>query len=166
MAIRKIRIMGDDVLKKTCREVTEVTPRIRELIDDMFDTMYDEMGVGLAANQVGILKRIVVIDCGDDPHLLINPVILETAGEQRGYEGCLSLPGQMGTVTRPNYVKVKAYDEDMEEFILEGEGLLARAICHECEHLDGHMFVEKVEGKLIDNGSEDPDNWDDAEDDF
>lgn len=155
MAIRKIRIMGDEVLTKVCREVTEVTPRVRQLIDDMFDTMYEKMGVGLAASQVGILKRIVVIDCGDEPYVLINPVILETAGEQRGYEGCLSLPGQSGIVTRPNYVKVKAMDEDMEEFILEGEGLLARAICHECEHLDGHMYVEKVEGELVDTDSED-----------
>ena len=123
-----------------------MTPRLRQLVNDMFDTMYDSMGVGLAANQVGILRRIVVIDCGDDPHVLINPVIIETAGEQTGPEGCLSLPGQSGIVTRPDYVKVKACDEDMEEFVLEGEGLLARAICHECEHLDGHMFVEKVEG--------------------
>lgn len=150
MAIRNIRIMGDSVLTKTCREITEVTPRISVLINDMFDTMYESMGVGLAANQVGILRRVVVIDCGDDPHVLINPVILETSGEQTGEEGCLSLPGQMGIVTRPDYVKVKAFDEEMQEFILEGEGLLARAICHECEHLDGHMFVEKVEGELHD----------------
>ena len=150
MAIRKVRIMGDEVLTKVCREVTEMTPRLRQLVNDMFDTMYDSMGVGLAANQVGILRRIVVIDCGDDPHVLINPVIIETAGEQTGPEGCLSLPGQSGIVTRPDYVKVKACDEDMEEFVLEGEGLLARAICHECDHLDGHMFVEKVEGPLED----------------
>ena len=150
MAIRKVRIMGDEVLTKVCREVTEMTPRLRQLVNDMFDTMYDSMGVGLAANQVGILRRIVVIDCGDDPHVLINPVIIDTAGEQTGPEGCLSLPGQSGIVTRPDYVKVKACDEDMEEFVLEGEGLLARAICHECEHLDGHMFVEKVEGPLED----------------
>ena len=127
-----------------------MTPRLKQLVYDMFDTMYDAMGVGLAANQVGILRRIVVIDCGDDPHVLVNPVIIETSGEQTGPEGCLSLPGQSGIVTRPDYVKVKAFDEDMEEFVLEGEGLLARAICHECEHLDGHMFVEKVEGPLED----------------
>lgn len=163
MAIRNIRIMGDEVLNKVCREVTEVTPRLQELIDDMFDTMYDSMGVGLAANQVGILRRIVVIDCGDDPHVLINPVILETSGEQKGYEGCLSLPGQMGTVTRPDYVKIKAFDEEMNEFILEGEGLLARAICHECEHLDGHMFVEKVEGELVDANSEEPEDWEEED---
>lgn len=148
MAIRKIRLMGDKALTKVCKEVKEVTPRTAQLINDMFDTMYEECGVGLAANQVGILKRIVVIDIGDEPHVLINPVILETSGEQTGTEGCLSLPGKMGQVTRPNYVKVRAFDEDMEEFELEGTELLARAICHECEHLDGHMFVEHVEGEL------------------
>lgn len=148
MAIRKIRLMGDKALTKVCKEVKEVTPRTGQLINDMFDTMYEECGVGLAANQVGVLKRIVVIDTGDDPHVLINPVILETSGEQTGTEGCLSLPGKMGQVTRPNYVKVRAFNENMEEFELEGTELLARAICHECEHLDGHMFVEHVEGEL------------------
>lgn len=151
MAIRKIRIMGDTVLEKRCREVKEMTPRIRQLIEDMLDTMYDGMGVGLAANQVGILKRIVVIDTtGEDPHVLINPVIVETSGEQTGHEGCLSLPGQSGIVTRPNYVKVRALDENMEEYELEGTELLARAICHECDHLDGIMYVSKVEGELMD----------------
>ena len=151
MAIRKIRLMGDKALTKVCREVTEMTPRVHQLVDDMFDTMYDAYGVGLAAPQVGILKQVVVIDTtGEDPHVLINPVILETSGEQCGSEGCLSLPGKMGQVTRPNYVKVKALNEDMEEFVLEGTELLARAICHECEHLDGHMFVERVEGELSD----------------
>lgn len=151
MAIRKIIIMGDPVLEKTCKEVKEMTPRTRELISDMFDTMYDGMGVGLAACQVGILKRIVVIDTtGEDPHVLINPVIVETSGEQTGQEGCLSLPGQAGIVTRPNYVKVRAYDENMQEYELEGTELLARAICHECDHLDGIMYVSKVEGSLMD----------------
>ena len=151
MAIRKIRIMGDPVLEKTCKEVKEMTPRTRELISDMFDTMYDGMGVGLAACQVGILKRIVVIDTtGEDPHVLINPVIVETSGELSGQEGCLSLPGQAGIVTRPNYVKVRAYDENMQEYELEGTELLARAICHECDHLDGIMYVSKVEGSLMD----------------
>ena len=151
MAIRKIRIMGDPVLEKTCKEVKEMTPRTRELISDMFDTMYDGMGVGLAACQVGILKRIVVIDTtGEDPHVLINPVIVETSGEQTGQEGCLSLPGQAGIVTRPNYVKVRAYDENMQEYELEGTELLARAICHECDHLEGIMYVSKVEGSLMD----------------
>ena len=154
MALREIREYGDDVLARPCKEVKEVTPRIRELIDDMFETMYDANGVGLAAPQVGVLKRIVVIDCsaeGEEPHLLINPVILETDGEQTGYEGCLSLPGKSGVVTRPNYVKVKAYDIDMKPFELEGTELLARAICHELDHLDGHMYVEKVEGELVNN---------------
>lgn len=151
MAIRKIRVVGDKVLTKKCRPVDEMTDRIRMLIDDMFDTMYEAMGVGLAAPQVGILKRIVVIDVtGDDPHVLINPVIVETSGEQFGTEGCLSLPGKMGEVTRPNYVKCEAFNENMEPIVLEGEGLLARCICHECEHLDGIMYTEHVEGELMD----------------
>lgn len=151
MAIRNIREMGDEVLNKKCKEVTELTERTRELIDDMFDTMYEAQGVGLAAPQVGILKRIVVIDVtGEDPILLINPVILETSGEQTGHEGCLSVPGKSGIVTRPNYVKVKAYDENMKPFIIEGTELLARAFCHEIDHLDGHLYVEKVEGDLMD----------------
>lgn len=150
MAIRKVRIMGDPVLTKKCKPVGEITPRIRELIEDMFDTMYEEMGVGLAAPQVGILKRIVVIDTNEAPIVLINPRIIETADEQTGNEGCLSLPGKSGTVTRPNYVKVTALNENMEEFTLEGRELLARAICHECDHLEGIMFTEHVEGELFD----------------
>lgn len=151
MAIRTVRIQGDKVLEKKCKEVKEMTPRIRELIDDMFETMYEECGVGLAAPQVGILKRIVVIDTGDAPYVLINPVIEETSGEQRGYEGCLSLPGKSGIVTRPNYARVRALNENMEEFVLEGTELLARAICHECDHLDGIMYTSLVEGKIYDN---------------
>ena len=150
MAIRKIREMGDDVLTKVCKEVEKVTPRTKVLIDDMFDTMYDAMGVGLAAPQVGVLKRIVTIDVGEGPILLINPEIIETSGEQTGEEGCLSVPGKSGVVTRPNYVKVRAFDEDMKEIVLEGEGLLARAFCHEIDHLDGRLYVEKVEGELED----------------
>ena len=150
MAIRKIREMGDDVLTKVCKEVEKVTPRTKVLIDDMFDTMYDAMGVGLAAPQVGVLKRIVTIDVGEGPILLINPEIIETSGEQTGEEGCLSVPGKSGVVTRPNYVKVRAFDEDMKEIVLEGEGLLARAFCHEIDHLDGHLYVEKEEGELED----------------
>lgn len=150
MAIRKIREMGDDVLTKVCKEVEKVTPRTKVLIDDMFDTMYDAMGVGLAAPQVGVLKRIVTIDVGEGPILLINPEIIETSGEQTGEEGCLSVPGKSGVVTRPNYVKVRAFDEDMKAIVLEGEGLLARAFCHEIDHLDGHLYVEKVEGELED----------------
>lgn len=151
MAIRNIRIMGDPILEKVGKEVKEVTPRTQELIDDMLETMYDANGVGLAAPQVGILKRIVVIDVtGEDPIVLINPRILETSGEQTGGEGCLSLPGKSGTVTRPNYVKVRAYDRNMKPFEMEGTELLARAFCHEIDHLDGHMYVEKVEGELTD----------------
>ena len=154
MALRNIRIMGDPVLEKKCKEIKDVTPRIRELIDDMFDTMYEANGVGLAAPQVGILKRIVVIDTtGEDPYVLINPEILETSGEQTGSEGCLSLPGKTGIVTRPNHVKVRAFDRDMNPFELEGDELLARAIVHELDHLDGHMYVEKVEGELMDVAS-------------
>lgn len=150
MAIRKIREMGDPVLTKQCKEVTEITPRIQDLIDDMYETLYDAEGVGLAAPQVGILKRIVVIDVtGEDPILLINPKVMETSGEQEGYEGCLSVPGKSGKVTRPNYVKVLAYDENMETFELEGTELLARAICHELDHLDGHLYVEKAQGPLV-----------------
>lgn len=150
MAIRQVRTIGDDILRKECKPVKEITPRIAELIEDMFETMYDADGVGLAAPQVGILKRIVVIDVtGEDPILLINPVIIETSGEQTGNEGCLSLPGKTGVVTRPNYVKVRAYDEEMKPFEIEGTELLARAFCHEIDHLDGHLYVEKVEGELM-----------------
>ena len=149
MAIRNIREMGDDVLKKTCKEVREITPRTRELIDDMLDTMYEANGVGLAAPQVGILKRIVVIDTtGEDPHILINPRIVKTEGEQTGEEACLSVPGKYGIVTRPMHVKVEAWNEHMEHVELEGEELLARAFCHEIEHLDGRMYVERVEDGL------------------
>ncbi len=148
MAIRRIREQGDAVLNKVCKEVTEMTDRTRALIDDMLDTMYDACGVGLAAPQVGILKRIVVIDIGEGPVVMINPEILETAGSQTGEEGCLSVPGKSGIVTRPNYVKARAFNEDLEEFIIEGEELMARAICHELDHLDGHLYVEKVEGNL------------------
>ena len=142
MALRQIREMGDEVLNKISKEVKVVTPRTLTLIEDMLDTMYESGGVGLAAPQVGILKRIVVIDVGEGPIVLINPEIVETSGEQTGDEGCLSVPGKAGCVTRPNYVKVKALDENMEEVIYEGEELLARAFCHEIDHLDGHLYVE------------------------
>ena len=163
MALRKIREIGDPILNKTCKEVKEITDRTKDLIDDMFETMYEAQGVGLAAPQVGILKRIVVIDCGDDPLLLINPEVLETSGEQTGQEGCLSVPGKAGIVTRPNYAKVKAYNEDMEEFIVEGEELLARALLHEIDHLDGHLYVEKVEGDLMDVVPDDEDEIEEEE---
>ena len=163
MALRNIRIMGDDILTKVCRPVKENTPKIQQLIDDMFDTMYDACGVGLAAPQVGILKRIVVIDTDDQPIVLINPEIIETSGEQTGEEGCLSVPGKSGIVTRPNYVKAVALDEDMKEYEIEGEGLMARAICHELEHLDGHLYVEKVEGELWDNTYDEYEEYEDEE---
>ena len=151
MALRKIREIGDDILTKKCKEVTEMTPRTRQLIEDMLDTMYEANGVGLAAPQVGILKRIVVIDTtGEDPYVLINPRIVEKSGEQTGQEGCLSVPGKCGVVTRPNYVKAVALNEDMKPIEVEGTELLARAICHELDHLDGHLYVEKVEGELHD----------------
>ena len=150
MALREIRVMGDPVLTKVCREVTEVTPKIRELIDDMFETMYEANGVGLAAPQVGILKRIVVIDVGDGPVVMVNPEILETSGSQTGQEGCLSIPGKAGIVTRPMYVKAKAYDENMNEYEIEGEELMARAICHELAHLDGDLYIDHIEGELMD----------------
>ena len=151
MAIRKIREYGDEVLEAVCRPVTKMTPHTRELIEDMFDTMYDANGVGLAAPQVGVLRRICVIDVtGEDPYVLINPRIVETSGEQTGNEGCLSVPNKTGVVTRPSYVKVIAQNIDMEEFELEGTELLARAICHETDHLDGIVYVTKVEGELHD----------------
>lgn len=155
MALRNIREIGDDILNKKAKKVKEMTERTATLIEDMLETMYEANGVGLAAPQVGILKRIVVIDVspGEEPEpiILINPEILETSGEQTGYEGCLSVPGRSGIVTRPNYAKVKALDINMEEVIIEGEELLARALCHEIDHLDGHLYVEKVEGDLISN---------------
>lgn len=155
MALRNIREIGDDILTKKAREVKEIIPRIVELIEDMLETMYEAQGVGLAAPQVGVLKRIVVIDVdpGEEPNpiILINPEILKVSGEQTGYEGCLSVPGKSGLVTRPNYAKVKAYNINMEEFIIEGEELLARCLCHEIDHLDGHLYVEKVEGDLLSN---------------
>ena len=151
MAIRQIRTIGDEILTKKCKAVKEMTPRTKELFGDMFDTMYQASGVGLAAPQVGILKRIVVIDVEDgNRYVLVNPEIVETRGSQTGYEGCLSVPGKSGIVTRPMYAKVKAWNENMEPYELEGEGLLARAICHECAHLEGQLYVDLVEGELMD----------------
>ena len=151
MGLREIRVVGDDCLTKVCKPVGILTPRLHTLIEDMLDTMYEADGVGLAAPQVGVLRRIAVIDVGEGPIVLINPEVLETSGEQTGYEGCLSLPGKSGEVTRPNVVKVKAFDENMQEYIIEGEELLARALLHEIEHLDGHMYTEKVTGELYNN---------------
>ena len=150
MAIRNLRFEGDPILRKTSKEVKEITPKIVELVDDMLETMYEANGVGLAAPQVGILKRIVVIDVGEGPIVLINPEIIKTEGSQTGDEGCLSVPGKAGTVTRPNEVTVHFMGEDGEWYELEGTELLARAICHECDHLDGKLYVDLVEGALHD----------------
>ena len=156
MALRTIRELGDDILRKECRPLKEVTDRTKVLIEDMIETMYDANGVGLAAPQVGVLKRLFVVDVGDengdpDPHVFINPEIIETSGEQEGFEGCLSVPGKSGVVKRPNYVKVRAYDENMEEFEMEAEEFMARAILHENDHLNGVVYVDKVSGKLYSN---------------
>lgn len=149
MAIRQIRLDGDEILRKKCKEVKEMTERTRVLIDDMFETMYESNGVGLAAPQVGILKRLVVIDVDyETPLVLINPVIIEQEGEQTGDEGCLSLPGLAATVTRPNRVVCRCLNEDMDEIEIEGEGLLARAICHELDHLDGILYKDVAESPL------------------
>ena len=158
MAKRTILKEGDETLRKICRPVESITPRILTLIDDMVETMRRADGCGLAAPQVGILKRMVVIDIGDGqgPFIMINPEIIESDGEQTGDEGCLSLPGKAGQVTRPNHVKAKFYDLDMNAWEVEGEGLMARCICHELDHLDGHMYTEKVEGGLHDVNYEEP----------
>lgn len=151
MALRQIRVDGDDILRKKCKEVKEMTEKNKELVQDMLDTMYDADGVGLAAPQVGILKRIAVVDVTEDrsqPIVLVNPVIVEEKGEQRGSEGCLSVPDKVGIVVRPNKVKVKAFDIDMKPITITGEELFARALVHEIEHLDGHLYVEKVDGRL------------------
>ena len=155
MAIRNIREIGDDILVKVSKEVTMMTPRTKTLIKDMLDTMYSIEGIGLSACQVGVLKRIFVVDAGEEygvnPTVLINPRILESSGEQSGKEGCLSVPGKHGIVTRPNYVKVLAYDQKLKPFEIEATELLARAICHEIDHLDGKLYLSLVEGELRDN---------------
>lgn len=153
MALRKIRTLGDPVLKKVAKPVQEINEKIKELAYDMLDTMYTANGVGLAAPQIGVLKRIAVIDVspeGNRPIVLINPEIIESSGSQTGDEGCLSVPGKAGTVTRPNEVTVRAYNLKNQEIIVKGTELLARALCHELDHLDGVVYVEKVEGKLHD----------------
>lgn len=157
MALRNIRTVGDEILAKRAREVKENTPKIQELIDDMLETMYDSDGVGLAAPQVGVLKRIFVMDCSEErnqPFVFINPEIIETSGEQTGAEGCLSVPGKAGIVTRPSHVKVKALNRNFEEYIVEGDELFARALIHENEHLDGHLYTEKVIGNVYNAGDE------------
>ncbi|MBQ7265004.1 MAG: peptide deformylase [Firmicutes bacterium] len=153
MAIRKIRTEEDEILRKQCKPVKDINQRMIDLLDDMADTMYEANGVGLAAPQVGILRQMAVVDVGDGLIELINPEIIYTEGEQSGYEGCLSVPGKMGIVTRPLKVKVKATDRKGEEFEIEAEELKARALCHEIEHLSGHLYIERVEGELIDAAS-------------
>ena len=151
MGLRKILTDKEPALHKVCKEVTSFDSKLHKLLDDMHETLADSGGVGLAAPQVGILKRVVVIDVtGENPIVMINPRIVESSGEQTGQEGCLSVPGKAGIVTRPNYVKAVALDMNMEPFEIEGTELLARAICHELDHLDGHLYVEKVEGDLMD----------------
>ena len=154
MALRNIRKQGEEILTKRAKEIHEITPRIRELAADMLETMYDAEGVGLAGPQVGILKRIVVIDISeerDDPIIMINPVITSSDGSQTGWEGCLSVPGKSGQVTRPERVSATFTDLEGNECEIEAEGFLARAVCHELDHLDGHLYTEKVEGRLYDN---------------
>ena len=165
MALRNLRFEGDPILNKVAHPVTEMKDRLQVLIDDMLETMYENSGVGLAAPQVGVLRRIVVIDVGEGPVIMVNPEITESDGEQTGQEGCLSVPDKAGIVTRPQHVKVKYQDRDMKTVEIEAEDFFARAICHELDHLDGHLYVEKVEGELFDVGG-DSDLEDDLDDDF
>lgn len=144
MALRTIRKDKDPALYTACREVKKFDARLATLIDDMIDTMHDADGVGLAAPQVGVLRRVVVIDIGDGPVEMVNPRILESSGEQGGMEGCLSFPGQSGYVVRPNYVKVEAYDRNGDLYEYEGEELFARAVFHELDHLDGKVYLRLV----------------------
>ena len=148
MALRKILTQEEPTLHKVCREVTKFDDKLFDLLDDMVETLYDANGVGLAAPQVGILRRVVVIDTGDEVIEMINPQILETDGEQDGAEGCLSIPGEYWLVKRPNYVKATAQDRDGNWYEVEAEGLIARCICHECDHLDGHLYTEVAYHKL------------------
>ena len=151
MALREVRQQGDPILQRECKPVKELKERDQILIDDMIETMLANEGVGLAAPQVGALKQIVVVDVSenrDDPIILVNPKLVESDGEQTGPEGCLSLPGLSGDVTRPYHVVVEAFDRNMEPFTVEGEELLARALCHEIDHLSGHMYTELAEGPL------------------
>ncbi len=161
MALREVRLQGDPILTKECRPVKELKERDQQLIDDMIETMYAHEGVGLAAPQVGVLKQIAVIDVSenkDDPIVFINPKVVETDGEQKGPEGCLSVPGLYGDVTRPNHVVVEALDRNMEPFTIEGEELFARAACHEIDHLSGHMYTELAEGPLYEMEDEHDEN--------
>ena len=155
MAVRNLRFLGDDILVKPCKKIEKVTDRIRVLADDMIETMRVSKGVGLAAPQVGILKRMMVVEVEEgNPIVFINPEITHKEGEQFGFEGCLSIPGKTGMVRRPKQVHVKAYDLDMNEFELDVEDLFARAVCHECDHLDGKLYIDLVEGELMDADSD------------
>ena len=150
MALRNIREIGEECLRCVCKEVPEITPRILDLIEDLKDTMYEADGVGLAAPQVGVRKRIAVVDVGEGPVVLINPEVVSSEGEQTGNEGCLSVPGKCGVVTRPMKVVVKTRNLNFEWEEIEGEGLFARAMLHEMDHLDGVLYVDKVEGEIQD----------------
>lgn len=150
MAIRKILTFDDAALHKKCHPVTKFDEKLHRLLEDMTETLFDANGVGLAAPQIGIIRRVVVVDTGDQVLELINPEILSTSGEQDGMEGCLSLPGQYGMVKRPNVVKLRAQDRNGEWFEAEAEELIARAFCHECEHLDGKVYTERAYHMLTD----------------
>ena len=163
MALRKILTQEEPALHKVCREVTKFDSKLHELLEDMTETLYDANGVGLAAPQVGILRRIVVIDTGDEVVEMINPKIMETSGEQDGMEGCLSVPGEYWLVKRPNIVKATAQDRDGNWFEIEAEGLIARCICHECDHLDGHLYTEFAYRKLTNEEIERLQNAEDEE---
>lgn len=149
MAIRQLRYVGDPILRKTSKKVTEINERIKILLEDMVETMYEYEGVGLAAPQVGVLRRVVVIDIGEGPIKLINPKIIEKEGEVIDAEGCLSIPNRVGTVKRPEKVKVEYLDENGEKKVIEGTGLLAKALCHEIDHLDGVLFIDKMIEELV-----------------
>lgn len=159
MGIRQIRELGDDILRKKSKPVTMMTLRTKLLINDMLDTLYEANGVGLAAPQVGVLKRLVIVDVGEGPIIMLNPEIIATEGEQTGYEGCLSVPGKMGEVTRPNVVTVRYQDENMQWQEVTGTELLARAFCHELDHLDGVVYVDKVKGELVDSEYEEDEDY-------
>ena len=148
MGLRKIMTVKEPCLHKVCRPVEKFDSKLHRLLDDMKETLAEANGVGLAAPQVGILRRVVVVDTGEEMLELVNPELLETSGEQIGSEGCLSVPGKYGIVKRPNYAKVRAYDRDGNEFEVEGEELMARCFCHELDHLDGIVYTEIMERYL------------------
>jgi len=165
MALRTLRTLGDPILDKRSKDIVEITPRIKELIADMKETLVEADGVGLAAVQVGILKRLFIIDIDEERNgVFINPEIVSTEGEILDFEGCLSVPGKSGKVNRPQKVTVKAFDENMKPFTMEVEDLFARAVCHEYDHLDGILYVDRVEGELFDvNNDEDEDEYEEEE---